>query len=333
VNAASQDPSPGPAPPSARVTRAGPHRRPTTRGLIDVTERPPAPAPSVSRAQRLAALDAALPLLACPVCACPLVRNEAALVCPSRHRFDIARAGYVNLFGRATPANADTAAMVAAREAFLGTGAYEPIAEAVRGAVIRHGGLARAAGALVEVGAGPGYYLRHVATGLPAETVCLASDISVDAARRAAATGIASIVADTWSRLPLGSAGVDVVLTVFAPRNAAEIARIVRPGGCAIVVTPMPDHLADMRERLALMRVHPDAGPRAREALRRHGFEVSDVRPLAYRLRCTAAQQQWLVEMGPNAFHPHAAPESTSTLIVSVEVSVAVRQSPGPTGG
>jgi len=293
--------------------------------MIDITDRPSAPPVSVPRAHRLAALDAALPLLACPVCALPLARDTAALVCPSHHRFDIARAGYVNLFGHASPANADTARMVAAREAFLGTGAYDPIAELVHDAVFRHTALGSTAGALAEVGAGPGYYLRRIAVALPAGTVCLATDISVDAARRAAAAGLASIVADTWSRLPLRPVSLDAACTIFAPRNPAEMARVVRPGGCVVVVTPAPDHLADLRDDLALLRVHPHAGPRARAALVQHGFEVRGVRPLAYRLRCTAAQQDLLVEMGPNAFHPHAAPKATSTLIVSVEVTVARR--------
>ena len=61
-------------------------------------------------------LDAARGLLACPVCAGALDVAERPVRCRSAHSFDVARQGYVNLLGSTPPANADTAAMVAARE-------------------------------------------------------------------------------------------------------------------------------------------------------------------------------------------------------------------------
>ena len=72
-------------------------------------------------------LDAALSLLRCPQCRQDLARTGRTLRCPSGHSFDIARQGYVNLAGHAPPRNADTPAMVAARERFLATGHYRPV--------------------------------------------------------------------------------------------------------------------------------------------------------------------------------------------------------------
>ena len=80
-------------------------------------------------------LAAAHDLLACPRCRTPLAVAEREVSCRSGHRFDVARQGYVNLLGTPPPANADTPAMLDARARFLGSGAYDRVAEALVDAV------------------------------------------------------------------------------------------------------------------------------------------------------------------------------------------------------
>ncbi|MCL1840832.1 MAG: SAM-dependent methyltransferase [Propionibacteriaceae bacterium] len=290
----------------------------------DAANQPDTPIVPVPRAARLAALDAALPLLACPHCHGPLRREQSALACPAGHRFDIARAGYVNLLGHAAPANADTPAMVAARERFLGAGAYDPIADAVAAVLARV--LPPRDAAIAEFGAGPGFYLAAVRAAAPPHTTALATDISPAAARRAAGRGLASVVADTWAGLPVADACLDGVCCVFAPRNPAELARVVRPGGTVVLVTPARDHLVELRERLGLLAVRPDAGPAAWQALRGAGFDVDVARPITYALRVEPAQARDLVEMGPNAHHAHGSADEPLTVTVSVELATAQRR-------
>ena len=66
-----------------------------------------------------------------------------------------------------------------------------------------------------------------------------------------------AVVADSWARLPVLDAALDRVLVVFAPRNGPEIARVLRPGGLLVVVTPAADHLAELVGPLGLLRVDP----------------------------------------------------------------------------
>jgi 23S rRNA (guanine745-N1)-methyltransferase len=74
------------------------------------------------------AVNEALHLLACPYCAGPLTRSGGSVGCPNGHAFDVARSGYLSLLpGDARLGSADTAEMVAAREAFLGSGHFEPL--------------------------------------------------------------------------------------------------------------------------------------------------------------------------------------------------------------
>lgn len=274
-------------------------------------------------------------LLACPVCASrdpgadPGLRlDDRSLRCPAGHAYDLARQGYVNLTGQPEPRNADTAAMVAARERFLDGGTYAPVAAVLLETVL---GLPRPVGTVLEAGAGPGWYLAQLLPGLAAAGVDvrgLALDVSVAAARRAAGrlrplpAGV--LVADVWSRLPVRSATVDVVLSVFAPRHAAEFARVLRPGGHLVVVSPLPAHLAGLRETLGLLEIEPGKQERLAAVLGDQ-FEAGPTREVAFRAALSADRVVDLVLMGPNAFHhAHGSLVDPAAVVPAVEVAVEV---------
>ncbi len=259
----------------------------------------------------MTALGDVLTWLRCPLCHQPFDLVDSSLVCPSKHTYDVARQGYVNLLGRGAPANADTAEMVAARDRFLSAGHYQSITDAVAAAVPH-------AHRLVDVGAGPGHHLAGVLTQLSGARG-LAVDVSVPACRRAARTHprMASVVADTWAGLPMADGCVDAVLCIFAPRNPAEFARILSDDGVVVVVLPQPDHLAELRRSHALM----DVGTAKLEKLVRASgdqLQLVSTTMVSRDLELTQQESTDLVAMGPNAFH------ATTTVPASrVRLSVA----------
>ena len=268
-------------------------------------------------------------LLTCPQCdreeESPLSLQGRMLRCPREHTFDLARQGYVNLLTHAPPVNADSAAMVSARDRFLTSGAYAPI----RDELARRIGPATT---LLEAGAGTGYYLAGCldsAAAAAGPRRGLALDISPAAARRAARAHprIGAAVADTWAGLPVRSGGVDVLLAVFAPRNPAEFARVLAPGGRALVVVPLPEHLAGLRADLGLLDIEAGKESRLLTTFEGH-LDPVDHTDVRFDVRLTAAGVQDLVGMGPNAFHPDAEPTPDSrdeSLTGRTAVAVAVR--------
>ena len=206
----------------------------------------------------------------------------------------MARQGYVNLLGTAAPRHADTASMVAARADFLGQGHYAPLVAPLARFLAE-------CQVVVEAGAGTGYYL---ASSMPAGARAVATDISAYACRRAAKLPrVGAVVADTWRTLPLRPGCADGILVVFAPRNMPEFARILRPGGRLVVATPLPHHLATLRDDLGLLELQPDK-QKALYAAAAPWFTPLETTEVGYRLHLSAEQVQLLVAMGPNAFHP-----------------------------
>lgn len=65
----------------------------------------------------------------------------------------------------------------------------------------------------------------------------------------------AALLADARGRLPLQDQSVDVLTVVFAPRNVAEFARVLKPGGQVVVLTADSGHLGELRSPLGIRDV------------------------------------------------------------------------------
>ncbi|MCH6470369.1 putative RNA methyltransferase [Sinomonas terrae] len=250
---------------------------------------------------------AAQELLRCPVCAGawrPAAATDRSLVCTSGHRFDAARQGYVNfLTGRGTRFRPDTADMVAARERFLASGHYAPIAEALAdSAAPALMDDAERPGAALDAGAGTGYYLAALLARVPGSRA-VALDLSRHALGRAAKLpGTAAVVWDLWRPLPLPDGVMDAILDVFAPRNFPEFARVLRRGGLACVVTPEADHLAALRDVLPMLDVPAGKADDVERAAGAH-FDRVGVRDVRFGLELDAQAAVDLALMGPAGHH------------------------------
>ncbi|MGB6246442.1 methyltransferase domain-containing protein [Gordonia sp. (in: high G+C Gram-positive bacteria)] len=232
------------------------------------------------------------------MCADTLVSGGASLRCAAGHAFDVARQGYVSLLtGKGTVHRSDTADMVAARNRVFDAGVYQPLVAAVA----TH---CAGASAVLDAGCGPGQYLAAALEAAAPEAVGIGVDLSKFCARSAARRHprAVAIVADLWSGLPVRDGAVDTVLSVFAPRNAAETARVLRPGGTWLIVTPRPGHLAEIVEPMHMLSVGDGKTERLAVELAADFDVVS-----ADRLRVDRdLDEPTLVDvaaMGPAAFH------------------------------
>lgn len=244
------------------------------------------------------------PLL-CPVCRGTLrygAGGAGNLVCGTGHSFDAAKQGYFNfLVGKGTVFEADSADMVAARFEFLSAGHYQPLADAVAG-VAAPALTAAANPAVLDAGTGTGHYLRTLLDRAP--VAALGLDISKFALRRAARMNpeAFNVVADVWQPLPVGDNAVDVVTVVFAPRNAPEFARVLRPGGRLVVVTPRPGHLAEIAGQAGMLGIEPAKDERLAASLQPH-FTAAGARDLDVDLSLSPRDVANLALMGPAGHH------------------------------
>jgi 23S rRNA (guanine745-N1)-methyltransferase len=197
------------------------------------------------------------------------------------------------------PGSADSAEMVEARNGFLRSGRFDRLTRAL---VLQTAGL-DAPGAVVDLGAGTGHYLSRTLDALP-RNVGIAIDSSAAALRRAARSHerAAAVGADVWKPLPLKDDVAALVLSVFAPRNPAEIARILAPGGHFVAATPTSRHLYELVGPLGLLSVPDDKEDRLDAQLSGH-LELAARNAIEYAMFLSRDEAAQLVRMGPSAWH------------------------------
>ena len=261
--------------------------------------------------------------LRCPICRADLDLAGRSFRCRRRHTFDLTRSGYVNLaVGRGTKAAGDTADQLQRRRAFLASGAFDFIADAI----VAHAPRPRSQAPLVlDAGCGTGYHLDRVTRGLAAAG--LGIDRAKDAVHMAARDheALAFAVADVWSDWPVSSATADLLINVFAPKNFSEMARTLRPDGQLAVAYAGPDHLIELREMLGLLDPQPGKGAAYHRRMQGIGSGILHDR-LQRSVPMSHSQALDLILMGPNARHVSAAsiPAWSGTKAVTFDVELLV---------
>jgi 23S rRNA (guanine745-N1)-methyltransferase len=199
-------------------------------------------------------------ILQCPVCRLPLRLAAGGYQCGAMHTFDAARQGYVNLLlahKKNSKVPGDDPAMVQSRRRFLDHGYYQRVSDAIN-ATIGDALSARPTGGdctLLDAGCGEGYYLQRLkaalAQGKTADlpVTCHGVDVSKYAVRQATQRDrTVSWFVASINDLPFQDGSLDLVLSVFSPTNLGEFARILKPSGSLLFVSPGPRHLNGLRE-------------------------------------------------------------------------------------
>ena len=231
------------------------------------------------------------PQFVCPYCQSPLIVGAKTWLCDgslndkkTKHPFDVARQGYVNLLSvqnKKSKEPGDSQASIDARHRFLNQSFYQPLQQLIASLIqVKSGQSAESvqyhlnAQTWLDVGCGEGYYTGAIAEALATTETnnpCLiALDISKPAVATTArvakqeqqlwyqlkadkstakTTAIYPMVASA-SHLPLIDRSIDGISTIFSPILPEEFARVLKSEGRLIIAKPDAGHLQSMREAL-----------------------------------------------------------------------------------
>lgn len=235
------------------------------------------------------------PQLLCPYCQSPLLVNAKTWLCDgslnnkgTRHPFDVARQGYVNLLpvqNKKSKDPGDSQESIDARHRFLSQGFYQPLQQLIADLVqAKVEPLEQSSQSQLDtqtwldVGCGEGYYTGAIAQALSSnntqinqnDCALIALDISKPAVATTArgtkqnqqlwyqvkadkatatTTAIYPMVASA-SNLPLFNDSLDAISTIFSPILPEEFSRVLKSGGHLLIAKPDSGHLQSMREAL-----------------------------------------------------------------------------------
>ena len=234
--------------------------------------------------------------LVCPVCGSYLNQQDRSFVCPSRHSFDIARQGYINLLTvqqKHSLAPGDTREQVLSRRAFLEEGFYAPIAQTLIDTAKKYG----VTGEILDIGCGEGWYSAQLAQALDLPLTGL--DISKEAVRCAAAKyKNACWLCATAAHIPVPDASAGLVTSLFALTLPEEFHRVLAPDGLYFQVLAAEDHLLGLKSIIydELHHKEKDTVPEL------PGFERLESIPIRFSFTVAGDQIQNLFSMTPHVF-------------------------------
>ena len=187
----------------------------------------------------------------CPVCGAALKQEGQTFRCANGHSYDRAKKGYVNLLQSNqshTKRHGDDRAMVAARTAFLDAGYYAPLRDAIAAASAES---LPDDPVVLDAGCGEGYYTAAVYAALAAagknpdvRGVDISREALIAAHRR---LGALSLAVASLAHLPMAEGSCDLLLNIFAPVDAGEFHRVLRPGGRLLRAVPLENHLWELK--------------------------------------------------------------------------------------
>lgn len=252
----------------------------------------------------------------CPLCQLALTPTSSGYQCANRHQFDRAKEGYVNLLPvqqKKSLDPGDSAEMIQARRSFLEAGFYQPLSDAVNemlADVLKNASMP----SILDIGCGEGYYSNRlhqfVQTQPVAATTVSLNGIDISkAAIKAAAKKYRHLqfaVASSY-HLPFADQTFSALLRIYAPSQSSELARVCQADGWLCTVTPAPQHLIELKQkiyqepRLHSAEIAEEAGfsHRKRQQLSWHWQPQSTTQleqllqmiPLGYRLTAEVRQE------------------------------------------
>ena len=234
--------------------------------------------------------------------------------CGNGHTFDIAREGYVNLLparGKTSRAPGDSRSMVAARARFHAHGHYSHLAAHLADLIEEAAPSSTSDKRLaLDIGCGDGYMTRAIAAQMPT----LGLDISKQAIRHAArqrphsppplpppAPSCIYVVASSFA-IPVADDTAALTFAVMAPFDAAELLRVMEPGGTLVRVSAGPRHLLEAKSW-----IYDEVREHRRAPMQLDGFQLAATELIERTIDVDQAIRRDLIAMTPMFFRSQPA--------------------------
>lgn len=260
----------------------------------------------------------------CPVCFRPADVSAQRFSCSAGHSFDRAKQGYFNLeHNSGVKVRGDTVEQVRYRDKFLSRQHFTPIADFLGEIALKD---RRDYVAVLDAGIGSGHYLRHV-TGVLETKGCTVSAIGLDVSRACVSFAARkqpdalNAVYDLRRPWPFVTRSLDVIINAFSPHNFRETRRVLKSDGVFLLVFPLLNHFAALRQHYGLMGIEEQKIDRYRLACFDNFSSVIEHR-ISYSCELEPEACQEAVMMGPNGLGREELVSSDHRLVDFIDVGI-----------
>jgi 23S rRNA (guanine745-N1)-methyltransferase len=264
--------------------------------------------------------------LKCPLDNTAIIQNNKTWHCENKHTFDTAKQGYINLLpvqNKRSLNPGDNKEMVAARNRFLESEFYAPIAKILSQQVLDNL-LPTDNLSCLDAGCGEGYYLRQLSKDIQSDQNLhlIGLDISKWAVLHASklSKDIRWIVGSN-ANLPIQDNTLDWVFSLFGFPVYAEFERVLKIGGKLLLVDAGEHHLKELREV-----IYPTLKPaKEKSETTPEGFSKISKQHLSFTITLYSKEEiADLLAMTPHLYRANAEGKSRVQALTSLTLTVDV---------
>jgi len=238
----------------------------------------------------------------CPVCSEPMTMNEYSLICKSKHCFDLAKKGYINLL-TSSYVPVYSKELFAARHKICEIGFYGPLINKL-GEIIEYYRILnnKKEIKILDAGCGEGSHTYELfkPSNEKLGYTFIGADISKDSINIAASNNADIIwcVADL-ARLPFQDKSFNIILNILSPANYAEFHRILNDEGIVVKVVPGAQYLQELRAIIFKDRDKVNYSNSRVINYFKQRLEVIDIQNISYKYTVEEQLLPYLIEMTP----------------------------------
>jgi 23S rRNA (guanine745-N1)-methyltransferase len=264
-------------------------------------------------------------ILRCPVCKSGLEEGEKTFSCKNNHSYDISKKGYVNLLmsnASKKKRHGDDKAMVCARTEFLDLGYYQPLANEISSLAVSYP-MEKDNVTIFECGCGECYYINEVKKAFDEKKIICnlyGMDISKDVLPygKKRIPSITLFAASAF-KLPVMDNSIDVAMSIFAPMDMNEMARVLNKGGFLIKIIPLEEHLIELKRQL-----YKEVYLNRPEIEYHKCFEMKEYKKLEYKFDLNSTEEiESLFKMTPYYYKTSAEAQRKLVALNNLEVTAS----------
>lgn len=193
-------------------------------------------------------------LLQCPICGKSFCMDYNSLICINKHRFDIAKQGYITIL-KASKLNVDhhySKELFVNRRQIINNGFFSLVENKVMEYVEQHCNLDNINYNVLDLGCGEGSICNRIIQKVGINKNIILLDYSKNAIKLCTDyinDCVIPIVGDI-SFLPIKDNTIDVILNFLSPITPKESIRVLKEDGIVIKVIPTRNYLKEFRDKI-----------------------------------------------------------------------------------
>lgn len=244
-------------------------------------------------------------IFTCPICDAPMnVVEFQRMVCTSKHSFDFAKQGYINLLTQPVNSKYRKDLFEARRNLIVNTNFFEALCKSMANKIDDYLHTEEKSIYILDSGCGEGSHLANISEKVHSHIKRNIVGVGIDIAKEGMMVAAKNYNNKIWTvadlaHTPFANETFHVILNILSPSNYEEFKRLLKPNGIVLKVVPQSGYLKELREYLFDEPIKQKYTNEKTVSRFKEQFSILDYSRITYKVKLSKEFLPSFVEMTP----------------------------------